>query len=694
MKPYRIGFVTSELLPVTRGGAGMLLYLSAGELLRRGHQVHILLDAPIALADAFRHEHQAKLPDHRQFTLTAMAELLGSADPPGAGEASWYQKKSQQWYRAVEAWLKVVPLDVIEFPDFYGFGHAAIAAHRWLGLGGATQFAVRLHTTMEQLQQQEIGCYVDGAGLLMQEQERSALHNADAILAPSQSRARAVARDYDMRESQLIVSPPIVDHSVKFARQDRCDTVLFVGRLFHVKGADIFVDAAVHLLQRDAAIDPKVRFVLIGYDSKMGPGFMPFEQYLRRRIPARLADRFIFTGELKGAEVAQWLSRSICYVCPSRTESFGYTVHEAAAAGVPLILNDLDAFADFFQDGVNCLKFNGSASDLAGKISRILHEEQLAADLAQHREGEAPAEPNPLPEPGLGGSLGLPESYQQLAERARQPQPTAPSTAPTGKQIVAVILKTSSPAQHNRFSPAEKAIRQAWPAANIIHLEPADAASHQTVPLLGRLWSIEGEPVTSQLLMLCLESDRFDVECLGRACQAMMTQAALGAIAPFAVPDHVGDDYVPAPLDLELSLWPILHQQALTRCLMRTPPNWWLGDLFDRRVESYGEIDYLWQLQDQNLSVFQWPSAGAVLAETDILLDNGAIFESMLLRNRNIRRMTLQSRFLPQLVGKTTPPLTVGPQAPNCGHPSALRKVLNRIKRGLRRFRKTQHSTS
>src|SRR5208282_5272862 len=112
--------------------------------------------------------------------------------------------------------------------------------------------------------------------------------------------------------------------------------------------------------------------VLVGYDSKMGPGLTSFEKHLRNRIPSRLADRFVFTGQIEPREVAEWLARSICSVCPSRVESFAYSVHESAALGVPLILNDLPAFADLFADGLDCLKFDGSAADLAGKIGSLI----------------------------------------------------------------------------------------------------------------------------------------------------------------------------------------------------------------------------------------------------------------------------------------------------------------------------------
>ncbi len=654
-EPIAIAFVTSELFPVTRGGAGRLLYLAAGELLKRGHRVHVLLDGPEEQAKEFRLKHRPGLPNCEAMTIQSMAEL-GHANPPSAGPASWYEKKSQQWYLSVKAMLDTVKPDVVEFLDFYGFGHTAIAAHRWMGFGSGAKFVLRSHLTMEQIQQCEIGGYVDRTALLMHEQERLALENADAVLTASASYARAFARKYNLPAEKVVVSdPPLGEMPKPKAVSGECDTVLFVARLFHFKGADIFVDAAVRMLEE--GLPDHVRFVMVGYDSNMAPGLAPFEQYLRKRIPSRLAHRIEFTGHLTPQEVSQWLARSICYVCPSREESFAYTVHEAAGAGVPLVLSNLPAFEDFFRDGEDCLKFDGSSGDLASKIRRVITDGALRGRLAK-------------PQHAVKQPLGT--AYENLAARARQATRSA-AVPRSDSDILAVILKGGAGTSGN-WPTAQQAIKQAWPGAKVVTLEPAATDAKNTLPLFGRLWAVQGEPITAKALMICCEHDRFDEAYLRQAAEALLSNDGLGFVAPSELTNSA-NDWLGLQLDTSLAIWPVVHAIALTRCLLRTPEGVWLADLLDRRVEAYGEIGYLWSLQDRGLGGLQWPSAGAVFGQTDITLADSSILESMLLRGGNSRRAVVQSRFLAQS-------LSVEPARPLVGPPSLKQRILGLFKTG------------
>jgi hypothetical protein len=517
-----------------------------------------------------------------------------------------------------------------------------------MGLAPRTRFIVRSHLSMEQIQEPEIGCYVEKTALLMHGQERVALRLADAVMAPTPSYAQSVQRKYGLPASQIVLSPLPVGALPPAAPPAARDTILFVARLFHFKGADLFVDAAVRLLQTRPQLDAAVRFVLVGYDSNMGPGRISFEEYLRRRIPPPLRGRFQFTGQIAPAEVAQWLARSICYVCPSRIESFAYSVHEAAAMGIPLILNDLPAFTDLFHDEVDCLKFDGSSAGLADKIGRIITDDDLRRRVAQPRRPVTAA---------------LTEPYEQLAARSVA-APIAPASVPS-VLVVMIDSPASSPPASSRavdLDPAEKAIAAAWPDARLLRLVPAAPDSSATLPLFGRFWTASADALSADLLLVCMSGDRFSPDYLRQARHALAQHADLGFVAPLAVADS--PETTGAAVDLDLPVWPLLRKTALTRSLMRTPPGLWLVDLLDRRADAYAEITYLWSLQDAGLSGFQWPVAGADLATSGLSLDDPAIFQSMLLRNVSADRMAVQSRFLAQAIVPTTPPLVSGDPPP------------------------------
>jgi hypothetical protein len=161
------------------------------------------------------------------------------------------------------------------------------------------------------------------------------------------------------------------------------------------------------------------------------------------------------------------------------------------------------------------------------------------------------------------------------------------------------------------------------------------------------MWDVTGEAVSADLLMICLSGDRFDEEYLRGAAGALAEHKELGFVAP-RVRGGAAD------VDLALAVWPVLYKTSLTRCVMRTRPGVALADLFDQRTGAYAEIAYLWSLEDRGLAGLQWPTRGAWLAPCDLVLEDGAIFQSMLLRNRSAERMYFQSRFWGQCMGATS----------------------------------------
>jgi len=76
---------------------------------------------------------------------------------------------------------------------------------------------------------------------------------------------------------------------------------------------------------------------------------------------------------------------------PSTREGFGLVVLEAAAAGLPVVVSDLPVFAEFMQDGRDCLMVPvGAAGPLADALVRAINDAGLRAGLiAEGRETAA-----------------------------------------------------------------------------------------------------------------------------------------------------------------------------------------------------------------------------------------------------------------------------------------------------------------
>lgn len=95
------------------------------------------------------------------------------------------------------------------------------------------------------------------------------------------------------------------------------------------------------------------------------------------------------TGWLDSTDIQKLLSRTRCLVFPSLWyETFGLTVAEAAARGVPAIVSDISAAAERVSDGVSGWLFrSGDEADLARCLSLITDDAAVqAAGLAAYND--------------------------------------------------------------------------------------------------------------------------------------------------------------------------------------------------------------------------------------------------------------------------------------------------------------------
>ena len=111
--------------------------------------------------------------------------------------------------------------------------------------------------------------------------------------------------------------------------------VTFLGRITYQKGPDYFVEAAAKVLKRLK----NVRFVMAGSGDMLN-------HVIRRVAKLGIADRFHFTGFLKGDEVQRMFALSDVYVMPSVSEPFGISPLEAMKSNVPVIISKQSGVAE------------------------------------------------------------------------------------------------------------------------------------------------------------------------------------------------------------------------------------------------------------------------------------------------------------------------------------------------------------
>lgn len=154
--------------------------------------------------------------------------------------------------------------------------------------------------------------------------------------------------------------------------------VLYLGRMSHEKNVETLV-RSVLLVQLNFE---DVWFVFAGG----GPKLKEYER-LAESIGASDSDSVIFTGEVEWEEVSEYLSAADVFVHPSLHESQSFTVMEAMATSLPVIvLWELKSEYSYLEEGVSCvfLKDAKSCEELAGHICHLLKNSTLRAELGRN----------------------------------------------------------------------------------------------------------------------------------------------------------------------------------------------------------------------------------------------------------------------------------------------------------------------
>ena len=175
--------------------------------------------------------------------------------------------------------------------------------------------------------------------------ERAGMAAADRVIAVSNLTRNIVIEKYNIPAERVVT----VHNAVRFAEKDAQlpergvddKIITFLGRITFQKGPDYFVEAAAKVLKRV----PNVRFVMAGSGDMMN-------HVIRRVARLGIADRFHFTGFLKGDDVHKMFQLSDVYIMPSVSEPFGISPLEAMRANVPSIISKQSGVAEVLDYAV------------------------------------------------------------------------------------------------------------------------------------------------------------------------------------------------------------------------------------------------------------------------------------------------------------------------------------------------------
>lgn len=174
--------------------------------------------------------------------------------------------------------------------------------------------------------------------------EKDGMNNADHIITVSDLTRRTVIDKYGISPDKVTTVHnaviPLSDELLNLPRHDKKEKIVtFLGRITMQKGPEYFVEAAAKVLRKDK----NVRFVMAGSGDMM-------DDMIRLVAKRGIADKFHFTGFLKGKQVYEMLKDSDVYMMPSVSEPFGISPLEAMEMGVPSIISKQSGCAEILNN--------------------------------------------------------------------------------------------------------------------------------------------------------------------------------------------------------------------------------------------------------------------------------------------------------------------------------------------------------
>ncbi len=252
--------------------------------------------------------------------------------------------------------------DVIHAHDWLTY-YAGIAAKRVSG----KPLVVHIHATEFDRSGEHINQSVYNI-------ERAGMQAADKVIAVSNLTRNIVIEKYGISPEKVVTVHNAVrfagTHSAEVERGVKDKVVTFLGRITYQKGPDYFVEAAAKVLKRL----PNVRFVMAGSGDMMN-------HIIRRVAKLGIADRFHFTGFLKGDDVHKMFALSDVYVMPSVSEPFGISPLEAMKSNVPVIISKQSGVAEVLDYAVKVDYWDVDA--MADAIYALVQYPALAKMFAQ-----------------------------------------------------------------------------------------------------------------------------------------------------------------------------------------------------------------------------------------------------------------------------------------------------------------------
>ena len=205
--------------------------------------------------------------------------------------------------------------------------------------------------------------------------ERRGMHGATRVIAVSVLTKNICINRYGVPASKMDVVYNGVDLDPAAAGvapiHSKDKIVLYFGRITMQKGPEYFIQAAKKVL--DYMDD--VKFVVAGSGDQA-------QRMIEMAASMGIGNKVLFTGFLRGRDIARVFAMADLYVMPSVSEPFGIAPLEAMSHNVPVLISKSSGVSEVLM---HALKVDfWDIEDMADKIIAVLRRPPLSRQLVEH----------------------------------------------------------------------------------------------------------------------------------------------------------------------------------------------------------------------------------------------------------------------------------------------------------------------
>jgi len=372
------------------GGQGVFVHYLTRELLRLGHEVHVIAGRPFPEVDEGVHIH--KLKTYRMWDfMNDINEYRYLTNPPlYFHPVNFYEMMSTRFslgsllfmfsmraYNKLHELSRETPFDLVHDNQTLSYG---ILLMKEKGLPVVASIHHPLTIDRRNRLAQVKGLHRKMAAYLwfpwvMQE---FVARRVDRILTCSQNSADSICHDLRLPEEHVTVTPYGVDVDTFRPLDDvekEPNSILFVGDSEdRNKGVRYLLEAAHDLRHK---LDFRITFI-----DHRPPKHLKTVQALKEKY--RLHNRIDFLGKASTEELVRLYCRSQIVACPSLYEGFGLPAVEAMACGVPVVATSAGALSEIIEDGVTGITVPPGDSDaLRDALRRLLLDPELCRRMGE-----------------------------------------------------------------------------------------------------------------------------------------------------------------------------------------------------------------------------------------------------------------------------------------------------------------------